>query len=334
MALILNGYSFQHTRYPFCMKTDTLGRRKRTESIPSEGMLRMTDGASGVLRALRRHPVLPTPLLYPFWRGDKKGDYTHFQKEMAKLFCADRVLGSDLRGKLVDKPPALNPDFGPQYEPNWYELTPAGRALSEGPVVLPTPRDHEFHRAMGSSIDASFEITAPQHGLEYLHLEDILIHPKCPPATRAATNPLLIQTTLGKLEPDGLFALRHPGLEGKPVHRFYAREDDRSTESFHRSQGGQNSLQDKIDKYLAVFANRTYWHHFGIINMDVLFCVTQPGRIQTCLDYLRDKPFGDRFLFKVFPSFGVRRWRAPRAPVEDVYTPWTTVTGAKDLTQP
>lgn len=282
-----------------------------------------------VLEALRRHHILPTPLLFPFWSGGERANYNNFQDRLTLLFN-ETTTG----GPFLIRPAALNPEHGPNPEPAWYALSAAGYAALQdagGMSALPK-RDSFHHRAMGGCIAASFELLAPRHGMRAIHLDEILAHQRCPSATRRARNPLQIRLGSGRLlEPDGLLGIHYRGLDGGSRYTFFAREDDRGTESFVREDKLQSSIRAKLDAYCELFAERAFEHHFGLPNLRVLFSVVGQGRLRLILDYLEGGPMNDRFLFKSFPDFARHRWRAPRAPIVELFEPWLTIHGPTEL---
>ena len=294
------------------MHLDSLGRRHRTKSQPLGARIELSDRDVRLINALRRHNPLPTPLAYYFWRGDASAHYNSFQDRMKKLFH-----GASGTGPLLTRPEELNPRHGPNPEPAWYELSDLGERIAwdatSAPRVL--KRDPRHHRAMGGCITASFEILAPQHGLSFVHHEDIFLHPKCPRSTREALNPIHVDG----YEPDALFGLRH--VDTKRAY-FFVGEWDRGTESFVREDKLQNSILQKIDKLTRIFAGRLYDDVWGIPNLRALFVFTSERRIATALRHLDGHPLADRFLFRALPDFSRFAWRAPRAPIEALFLPW------------
>lgn len=304
-------------------------RRHRTKSQPIGQGVELTDRVRRVLGALRRHHVLPTPLLFPFWaKGEERAWYPSFQRVMTRLFHEEKT-----GGPYVVRPGELNPDFGAKCEPAWYALSPEGLAVASSLTshTSPAPRkDGWFHRAMGACIGASFELGASRRGFRYMPLEELLSLDECPESTRRSNEPLVVKLPrTGRLEPDDLFGIHYVGT-GK---RYFAREDDRGTESFTRADKLQNSVKEKLDRYIELFQSEAYLTHWGLRNLKVLFITTQPGRIPTMLKYLEGKPYADRFLFKALPEFAPKSWTAPRAPLEALYEPWTRVGAPFDLSK-
>jgi hypothetical protein len=301
------------------MNTDTLGRRKRTVSQPIGKTIKLDERDLRLLAGLRRHNPLPTPLAFEFWKGKGPAHYNSFQDRLKKLFH-----GTEEVPPFLLRPPELNPRTGSNYEPAWYEPSPQGEEVAWIDTPAVPRRDGKHHRGMGACITASFEILAPSHGARFVHHEEIFTHERCPAHIKRAKNPLLI----GDYEPDALF-----GLENTKTNRFkfYVAEFDRGTESFTREDKLQNSITQKLDKLLKLFAARTYETHWGLPNLTALFLFTNERRIAQALAYLANEPLAKRFLFKTFPDFARYQWRAPREPLGELYTPWVTLGGTKSL---
>lgn len=311
------------------MKIDTLGRRKRTTSQSRGRGYVITPGVRRVIAAIRRYGPLPTPILFLYWFGDGRSNYRVFQGVMERLF--HEPYGKE---PLVIRPKQLNPDIGPNPEPAWHGLSDTGLALAQSgsDIILPLRGDPMHHRGMGACIGASFDLGAPARNMRLMDLEEILSHEKCPAETRIAKNALEMHLPKGaRLVPDALQGFEYIGNGFK----FFAREDDLATESFSRTDPNQTAVEEKLDKYIEVFSSRLYQKQWGLLKLHgVLFTTTKPGRIKKMLEYLADKPYGDRFYFKALPTFERFSWRAPRAPLDEVFEPWMTINGPKDITQP
>lgn len=303
------------------MNKDAIGRRKRTVRQPLGKTIQREERDDRLLRGLRRHSPLPTPLAFELARGDGKAHYNSFQDRLTKL-----THGAEAFPPLVERPIELNP-HGLNPEPAWYQLSPDGDAIAWADSRAPRipKRDQMHHRGMGACVTASFEILAPSRGLTFVHHEDMLTHEKCPAETRLAANPLL----LDGYEPDALFGLRRQ--DNKTA--FFVAEFDRGTESFMRDDKLQTSISSKLDRLLRIFDSRSYARHWGIKNLHALFLFTAERRIDTAMRYLEGKRHAERFLFKSLPTFARYSWRAPRKPIEELFAPWQTVKGPVDLAQ-
>src|SRR5205823_2974073 len=113
-----------------------------------------------------------------------------------------------------------------------YDLTPRSLAVLADRGIASRPRTDPFlHRFMGACVSASMRLAAGARGCRYGSKDEIFGHPKCPPDTREAANPLALpiwSSAAGRfLVPDDLFVIQYPG----PKPRFFAVEIDRRTES-------------------------------------------------------------------------------------------------------
>ncbi len=316
-------------------------RRHRTRQQADNRPAALTPGISRVLQLLRHCHVASTDLMFRAWCGEGRGNEVHFRNLMTRVFHNPLKLphGGFSETPVVFRPGELNPDKGAKCEPAWYALTPAGQALAqEGhSIALAGKRDHWHHRAMGGSVAASFQLLAPEFGLAYGTLEDILLRPKCPPGTKTAANPLILQLDDRRLEPDDFFRLEYQRPDESAAFRYFAREDDRATEQIiERKTTGYSttsSVEDKLLRHLEVIAKGVFRTHFGITSYRVLFITTAPGRIDPLLDFLRGKPGAEFILFKALPNFSTDHWCAPREPMRQLFEPWETVNGLFDITK-
>jgi hypothetical protein len=308
------------------MDTSVRKRRSRNRVEPLDERIDLTDRDRRVFAALDRHGPLPTPILFEFWRGDADGYYGYFQNRMTQL-ANEQMEGVPYLARPIE----LNPPSGSKSEPIWYDLTSLSRLeLSEKGLLsqhYPARKDKMQHRAMGACVGASIELAAREYGIRYISGEEMLAHANCPDATRLSKNPLRIALSSGKLEPDAIFGLQYPSAG----YRFFAREDDRGTESYARADEMQTSLKEKLDKYTELMRTGAYRTWLGVSSFRVMFVTTQPGRVNTIRQrYLKGHPYADLFLLKAVapkeqgePSFGVD-WYAPRAPLEDLFGSWQT----------
>lgn len=305
------------------MKTDTIGRRKSNTSQSTGKRVDITEFDLALFRGLRRYHPLPTPLAFHFWNTN--GHYNSFQDRMRNLNHEAFVrMGLErIEGPVVERPWELNPP-PPNPEPAWYELTDAGRSLAPTTAPIIASRDPRHHRGANACVGASFELLAPHYGMEVYHEEEIYLHSGCPSETSKTKNPRQIDG----YEPDALMGLRI--LDAG--YRFFVREQDRGV-TFSRRDPNQTSNQQKIDKLLSLFASKRYQKHWGIPNLRAMFITTSQGRIDTMLEYLKGKPYAERFLFKALPQFHRRTWKAPREPISELFEPWITVKGPFDITK-
>lgn len=263
-------------------------------------------------------------LLRPFYDG-KPGYRPTLQRAMTdlhhELFEGHR---------LVFRPEELNPQTGPLMQQAVYDLTDKGREVAE--VVMTVPqRDHERHRCMGACISLSLEQLGPDHGIIVHDQEYILAHKLCPLSTRRSKNPLSVKVSDGYYEPDKLLSFESKAT-GKV--RFWIREDDRGTVGYSRADKKKNSNERKLRHQLEVLENRLYHSQWGIPNASFMWVMTKQADVENIMRQLEGYKYADRFFFKVLPQFSTQLWAYPKDPIEELFTPWQTVNGPKDITQP
>jgi len=293
----------------------------------------LSDADYLLFEAISRHGPLPTHYLYEFTRHLRR-DYTHLQNRLTEFYNGDAY------GPLLIRPPQQFAGFEARYQHIVYDLAPRAKiALAErGTLARFCPRrtDPFLHQLMQACVAASLELCAPARGLRYVSREEILSHPKCPQATRAAVNPLAIPVAgVGQkaLIPDDLFGLEYPGMG----FRFFALEIDRNTESIERRNIGQTAFGVKIAGYLDILRSQTYRAHWGLPNLHILTVTTNATHARNILAHIekqRDATYGDRFALACESSFGAN-WRVPRAVLSKLLVdPWATVGGLKDMGKP
>lgn len=298
------------------MKTDTLNRRKRQTVQPTGKNPELTQGVLDMLEGLRRYHPLPPKLAFEF--HSTIGYYPTFQDKLTTL-THERPGGE---APVIERTEYFNPEGVLNSEPVWYELSQRGKRIAESlaksPLAIPE-RDHIKHRAFNACVGASFQILAERHGLRHMHFEEIIAHQRCPEATRKLPNSMRMPLGKRHVEAD-----RIVGFKSDKGYSFFAVEIDRATESNIRT------VYEKLNNWIAVMQQGLFSSFYGLPNMRVLFITTAPGRIDTYIDYLKDKPKGERFLFKALLEFGVH-WKAPREPISELYAPWITTTGLKSI---
>lgn len=304
------------------MTTDALGRRSRNHSVPLDERTDLNARDDRLMYYTRLFGPAPQPLQFHIWRDKQHVNYHNFQARMTKL-----VHGSKNQPPLFVRPDQLNPKYGAKCFPSWNDISEAGlkslkdRLKDDAPKKVPPKRDPLHHRGMGACIDISLLTLAPSFGVEYLDTEYIFSHERCSDEIRRAPNPLLIDLgSEGKYEPDRLFCLRYP--EGAVS---FIREDCRGTETLE-------TLKGKIERIKRLLRDRKF-RQWGVPKPFAMFALTLPGRMAHLLDYLRGDPMADRFLFKTFPQFGTN-WKAPTEPLKEVFEPWETAVGLKDISKP
>lgn len=327
-----NGYSLSRAAYFGRMSTDLLNRRLRfAPPKPEVRHLILQPADFAIFEAIDRHGPLPSNYLYEFTKLLRK-DVANLKKRLTEFYNGDED------GPYLIRPPQQFAGYHARYQHVVYDLAPRARhVLAErGALARYSPKrtDPFLHRLMAACVGASLELAASMLGLRYIRREEILSHPKCPDATRAAKNPMAIQLPARgdqkTLIPDDLFGLEYPGAG----FRFFALEVDRNTESIERRSLDQNAFGRKIACYLAVLRNRIYRDHWGLPNLSVLTVTTNATHALNLLDHIRKRGeprYADRFGFACDPSFGAN-WRVPRSVLWHLLDqPWTTPNGSKDM---
>ncbi len=176
------------------------------------------------------------------------------------------------------------------------------------------------HEAMAAHIMASLDLGCRQDpNLRFVSWLDIFNHEKCPAATKAAHNPLLIPYTLDKADhaliPDGLCGIEH---RERGVS-FYAMEADRNNEPIEASKLARSSYARHLAGYRFVLRNELYKKHYGVPNMQVLNITVSEMHMHNIMAHLkRTTAEGARhlsgahpFLFKAVPALGRRINKPP-----------------------
>ncbi len=274
-----------------------------------------------ILEALR-YGYLPSKLLNRPFFGGVEGHHSTVQKALTDM-NHELYQGE----KLIFKPDELNPEEENRLQAV-YGLTPAGMAAGE--IIRSVPwRDPDRHRFMGGCLDLSFDVLGPENGVIFGDQEEMFAHEDCPSQTRLSKNPLRIKVSNGYYEPDKL--QKFTRIEtGKT--RFSVREDCRGTVGFSNTDAKKVSNKQKLDDILEIFEERLYLKHWGVPNLSAFFAMTSDERIDTCIHYLQGKKHAEKIYFKAFPQFSTKKWKYPKELLAEVYTPWRTVHGLKDIT--
>jgi hypothetical protein len=199
-----------------------------------------------------------------------------------------------------------------------FELKPRGKALLAQEGILPKTggNDHFKHRLLRSKVEYLLD-RAPSPIVVKGH-DDILLHPACPPATRALPYPFRVPPRPA-LEPDIT-----RGFAAGDSALFVHVEVDRGTE-VKRSLKSRQSLGGKIARYARYFAGRDYETHFGFrVAPSVLIVTTRPDT--------SDMPD----LIKEYAGSWHSRFRFIRIaqkppPTHSLFAPWQGADGALDL---
>jgi hypothetical protein len=306
-------------------------RRHRTRAQPIGEPAQLTPRLMRVLQLLRHVHVADTDLMFRAWRGNEGGSEQYFRNLMTRVNHELLKLphGQFTKTPVVYRPGDLNPDKGVKHQPAWYALTLAGQALAqEGHgIALPAKADPWHHRAMSGSVTSSLRLLAPDYGLEYGTLEDILMRQNCPEETRLSARPLTIRLAEGRwFEPDDIGRIKYNRPDDTPVFRYFGREEDRASKHFAR-------LAEQIKNHLDFIDRGLFNTHFGIGNYRVLLTTTAPGRLRSIRDFLKGRKHGEKVLFKALPQFSTDHWDAPRAPLRAIYEPWESIEGSFDITR-
>jgi hypothetical protein len=300
-------------------------RRKPYKPVSTGKLVLVQPREAYLGAAIERHGPLPRDIAYPFWAHGNGAAISIF-KERMKHLVHEKVGG----GPFLTRPWQLNPD-GPNPEPAWYDNAEAMRDLvARAGYHLAKPRtDYMPHRAMNACISASIELGAMRDGVPFISKEQILAHEKCPPETAKSATPLRIKLSKTDLTPDNLIGLK------PETYRYYTIEGDRATMT-------PDAIEEKFDRYEEFFDRLLFKEVWGIRNLKVLFVTTegeretQRQRIKTIMHRLRNKRHADKYLFKAVKGFSTQLWRAPRAPLWELWEePWERPTGEPfDISKP
>jgi hypothetical protein len=288
---------------------DALDRRSRFSDPQPGSYFSLQPRDFALLQALDRHGHLPTPYLYAFTK-DLGKDYLFLKKRLTQLFngfCehpdhrSNHPDGHVCKTKhFVDRERSQFLNAHARYQHLVYSLTPYGKAaLGESAAKFIRRSSSFVHDFFASCLTASFDLTT-----RFIHRDEILAHPKCPPIHG---DPFRFDDLI----PDDMF-----GIENGGKYHFFALEVDRATERVNTTKDVTASIAKKVKGYEQVFAHKLYRERFGLPNFTVLFATTSEARVQTMLEHVKkhaERP--DRYLFKAFPDFG-EVWRVPKEPLD------------------
>jgi hypothetical protein len=306
--------------------TATTRRVRSAPPRPRVSRLALTEPDLLLFAAIERHGPLPTSYLYAFTRHLRR-DRTHLQNRLTEFY------NGDYGGQYLTRPPQQFASYRGRYQHLVYDLAPrARRVLAEQGLLTSYGQarsDTFVHRLMAACIGASFELTAPEHGLRFISCQDILDHPRCGPA-RASRAPLALPSGHASVVPDLLFGLHYPDAG----FRFFAVEAGRNTESIERRNLTQSAFARKITGYVSALQEQQHRIWWGVPNLHVLTVTTSVLHAGNLLRYIRDHvpaELQQRFALMVQPSFGAL-WAVPQEPLAGVLcNPWSTPLGAKRL---
>jgi hypothetical protein len=176
------------------------------------------------------------------------------------------------------------------------------------------------HDTMAAYLSASLDVGCRQdQNLRFVSWLEIFSHEKCPPATKAARNPLLIPYELDKVEhaliPDGLCGIAH---RERGVS-FYAIEADRNNEPIEASKLTRSSYARHLLGYRYALRNELHKAHYGVPNLQVLTITVSETHLHNIMAHLkkvtaeaaRHLSGAHPFLFKAVPALGRRINKPP-----------------------
>jgi hypothetical protein len=164
-------------------------------------------------------------------------------------------------------------------------------------------------------IQASFEIGASTHGLEFIAATDILGHPNCPTATRREAEPWAVPVAFdysGKriaqhVESDGaFFGLARTTAGGRVALIFPGFEADRRTEPLAPHDYDRSSIKKKFCAYREIIRQRIYQSRYGLPHALVAFVTVSESHKRAMMNVLSDLTDGRGskvFIFRTLPNF-------------------------------
>jgi hypothetical protein len=255
-----------------------------------------------ILRVIHRYPFLPTKHIHALVGGNK----SNFGEVMTQLRHEHQLIDLKWHGKFYLTQEAV-----------WF-LTPTARRMAKTQNFwLGKSRKGAWaaHETGSSIFDASFEIGASLHGLEYINDEWILNGPDCPPATRQMKEPFVLHTSFdykprqGKevhikkdVESDGRFfglALSHnDGTQS--VMYFPGHEFDNDSEPLEPEDYERPNIAGKFLQYRQLARELAYQKRFGIEGFVIPFVTIGSDRMYTlmrCLERITNGKGSKLFIF-------------------------------------
>lgn len=291
---------------------DALGRRKRNAKPKSTGKrVHLVPADVLAFQLIDDHGLLPLNYIYDGTKHIRRNKY-NTQKRFGDFYNEKLTQHG---GTYVSRPSAQWDSILAREQPVTYMLTDHGRDVikEHGSRLHHTRTDPFPHRFMNACVTASIRLACTD-GVRFVHLKEVLSHPKCPPKTSQSKNPLAMPLRQGRIVPDDL-----TGLCKDNKFTFFAWEQDRSTETM-------KTLREKFEGYLYVLQNETYKAHFGIPNMYVVVMTTSKFRMRGIINQLKEATehaphFRKHFLFKQNKSFK-QQWTVPPVMYELYNEPW------------
>lgn len=136
------------------------------------------------------------------------------------------------------------------------------------------------HALLVSDVMVSLELACRQHGVRFLHEDELNLPVTAPLHWRAR---LRDGTKLGVI-PDRVFALEYSNQNGQVQRIYYFLEADRGTMPVVREKLTQSSFYRKLLAYEATWANKVHQRHLGIPRFRVLTVTTSAARVKSLLD--------------------------------------------------
>ena len=166
---------------------------------------------------------------------------------------------------------------------------------------------HFDHDCATGYILGSIQLGAREAGIRFISSLEILNRRKCPPETRAATNPVAIpyEASDGRrwLIPDGIFGLEYPSGAC-----FFALETDMGTEQLCDSKIKPATITQKLRGYRAIIRDEIYRSRFGLPSLQVLTVTASVVRMQNMMELIERQAACDpnwptrAFNFKALPE--------------------------------
>jgi hypothetical protein len=276
--------------------------------------------------AINRHGPLPSNYLYEFTKHLRR-DETQLKNRLTEFYNGDEG------GPYLTRPEQQFGGFEARYQHIVYGLAPRAKEalLERGVRVAPARRDAFLHQLMQACCGASFELLARSLGLRYISRSEIFDHPRAG-TCREAPDPMALPVGQHRLVPDDLFGIEYP----EAGFRFFAVEVDRNTESIERRRPDQNAFGRKVAHYAEVLDRKTFHSWWGVRNLHILTITTNATHAGNLADYVAktvEGRFQDRFAFTVATEFGPN-WRVPKKLMTQLFEPWVTPVGTKDIGRP
>jgi hypothetical protein len=301
------------------MKThDALGRRSRFVNQPIEdASYLIVPRDLQVLTLLQRFRYLPShyvPALLG-WSGQYHQDILHKLRH---------------RAGLIHVPERSWPPINGHARHAVYGLTRKGHELLKErglSIEKRRPRskndDDKLNHELGVAlIQASFELGAREHSLQYISAQDILNHSACPWKTRQLKEPFVLHTTFNYKSPKGkehtiekevetdgeFFGLARAHENGRTTFIIPGFEFDRRTETLEPEDYDRPFIAGKFLAFRELACASAYEERFGFPKGSYLIPFVTIGTahmrsMMALLERLTNGRGSKLFLFKSIPNF-------------------------------